>query len=221
MGCTYCVIPKAIGPLRNSKSVEAIIEEMHQGIENGYQRIRLIGDSAGSYGLDIRTNLGVLLNRISQIKGSFTLELTDINPVFLPVIFEPVKDLCAQKRLSSLYIPIQSGNARILSLMRRRSDVTKTKQMLYEIKQTGSRGFKLGTSVIVGFPSETMEELRDTINICNEVAFDWIWCHGFSVRPGTLASTFSGQLSADDINERVNLFKNSIQRKGRVVLDSQ
>ena len=220
MGCTYCAIRKAIGPLRNSKLVEAIIEEVHQGIESGYQRIRLIGDSAGSYGLDIGTNLGVLLNQISQIKDAYALQLTDINPVFLPVIFEPVKELCIQKRLSSLYIPLQSGNKRILSLMNRHSDIAKTRQMLNEIKQSGVRGFKLGTSVIVGFPSETIDEFRDTINICNEVNFDWIWCHGFSARPGTPAWGFPGQLSADDVFERVNLFRKNIKRKGTVILDS-
>jgi MiaB/RimO family radical SAM methylthiotransferase len=219
MGCTYCAIQQAIGPLRNSKPIEAVIKELNDGLDKGYTRIRIIGDSAGSYGLDIGTNLGVLLTRISQVHTNFSLELTDISPVFLKVIFEPVKILCNQNRLSSLYIPIQSGNDRILSLMHRRSDMKKNEQMFSDIRATASPGFKLGTSVIVGFPSETPEELRDTINLCNEVNFDWIWCHGFSSRPGTAAATFPGQLSQEEVFERVNLFKNSITKKGSVILD--
>lgn len=221
MGCTYCAIQKAIGPLRNSKPIEVVIEELNQGLDKGYKYIRLIGDSAGSYGLDIGTNLGALLQGISQIKKPFGLELTDINPAFLPVIFEPVKVLCSQNRLSSLYTPIQSGNERILNLMHRRSDMKRNRQMLNDIRTTASRRFKLGTSVIVGFPSETAEELQDTINICNEVNFDWIWCHGFSPRPGTSAAALPGQLSAEEVLERVNLFKESINKKGSVILDFQ
>jgi MiaB/RimO family radical SAM methylthiotransferase len=221
MGCTYCAIQKAIGPLRNSKPIEAVVEELNEGLDKGYKHIRIIGDSAGSYGLDIGTNLGALLKRISQINRHFSLELTDISPVFLKVIFDPVKELCAQKRISSLYIPIQSGNDRVLGLMHRRLDLNKTRQMLNDIRATGSPGFKLGTSVIVGFPSETTEEFRDTIKICNEVNFDWIWCHGFSSRPGTSATALPGQLSQEEILERVSLFKSSINKKGAVILDTQ
>jgi len=221
MGCTYCAIQKAIGPLRNSKPIEAVVKELNEGIDKGYQHIRLIGDSAGSYGLDIGTNLGALLKRISQIQRQFSLELTDVNPVFLQVIFEPVKDLCTQKRLSSLYIPIQSGNDRILGLMHRRYDMNKTKQMLGDIREVAPPGFRLGTSVIVGFPSETTAELGDTIKICNEVNFDWIWCHGFSSRPGTPASTLPGQLSPEEVLERVSLFKAGINKQESVILDLQ
>jgi tRNA A37 methylthiotransferase MiaB len=221
MGCTYCAIQQAIGPLRNSKPIETVVKELDEGLDKGYKRIRLIGDSAGSYGLDIRTNLGALLTRISQIDRDFHLELTDINPAFLPVIFEPVKVLCTQKRLSSLYIPIQSGNDRILTLMHRRSDMKKNQQMFKDIRAVASPGFRLGTSVIVGFPSETQDEFEDTINICNEVNFDWIWCHGFSSRPGTPAATLPDQLSQEGILERVSLFTSSIHRRGAVELDFQ
>jgi MiaB/RimO family radical SAM methylthiotransferase len=221
MGCTYCAIQKAIGPLRNSKPIEAVMAELNAGIDKGYKIIRLIGDSAGSYGLDIGTNLGALLKCISQVKRHFSLELTDINPAFLKGIFSPVKELCTQKRLSSLYIPIQSGNDRVLSLMNRRADINKTRQMLNDIRDTAPPGFKLGTSVIVGFPSETIEELRDTINFCNIVNFDWIWCHGFSSRPGTSASALPGQLSQDEVLERVRLFKASVKKKESVILDFQ
>lgn len=219
MGCTYCAIQMAIGPLRNSKPIDVVVDELNKGLDNGYRRIRLIGDSAGSYGLDIRTNLGALLARISQIDRDFHLELTDINPAFLPVIFEPVKVLCSQKRLSSLYMPIQSGNERILTLMHRRSDMKKNKQMLNEIREAASPGFKLGTSVIVGFPSETADELQETIDLCNDVNFDWIWCHGFSSRPGTPAATLPGQLSEEEIQDRVNLFKARVKNEGSAVTD--
>lgn len=219
MGCTYCAIQKAIGPLRNSKPVETVIKELNEGLDKGYKYFRIMGDCAGSYGLDIGTNLGNLLHRISENKNHFYLELTDINPVFLKVIYQPVMKLCQQKRLSNLYIPIQSGNYRILGLMNRRYDINETKQMLIDLKKAAPQGFKIGTSVIVGFPSETIEELKDTINFCNDLNFDWIYCHGFSARPGTPAANLPGQLTEEEVLARVGLFRDGIKNKDSVVLD--
>lgn len=220
LGCTYCAIQKAIGPLRNSLPVETVLSDLNRGLDLGYRRIRLLGDSAGSYGLDIGTNLGVLLRRIAELERPFELELTDINPVFLPVIYEPVKELCAQRRLASLYIPIQSGSARILRLMHRRCDLERVQRMLSDLR-AASPGVKLGTSVIVGFPSETLDELAATAALCNAVNFDWIWCHGFSPRPGTPAAALPDQFSPDEVQARINRFTASIQRPNAVILDLQ
>ncbi len=219
MGCTYCAIQKAIGPLRNSKPIDTVIAEFREGLANGYKHFRLIGDCAGSYGLDIKTDLGKLLTAISEIEEKFTLELTDINPVFLKIIFEPVKTLCKQKRLSNLYIPIQSGNDRVLGLMHRRYDIEETKRMLLELKEAAPKDFRIGTSVIVGFPSESDEELKDTVDFCNLMAFDWIYCHGFSPRPGTPAADLPDQYTEDEVMQRVESFKAAIADPDSVVLD--
>lgn len=212
MGCTYCVIQKAIGPLR-SKPIESVIEEFNEGLEKGYKRFQLMGDNAGSYGIDIGTNLGCLLDSISMIKEDFSLDLTDINPVYLPQIYESVIALCTQDRASSLYIPIQSANNRVLKLMNRSCDMDKVKEMLMNIQETSTNRFLLGTSVIVGFPSETIEELKETINFCNQVNFDWVYCHSFSSRPGTCAASLSDQHSSEEILSRSLLFKSMLSSK--------
>lgn len=219
MGCTYCAIQKAIGPLRNSKPIDDVIAEFKEGLKKGYNHFRLIGDCAGSYGRDIGTDLGKLLTRVSELEEQFTIELTDINPVFLKIIYEPVKTLCLQKRISNLYIPIQSGNDRVLGLMHRRYDIAETKRMLKELKEAAPKDFRIGTSVIVGFPSETEEELQDTIDFCNDMQFDWIYCHGFSPRPGTPAADLPDQLSEDDVTKRVVKFRSKINDRDSVVLD--
>ncbi|MCI9449187.1 MAG: radical SAM protein [Clostridiales bacterium] len=123
------------------------------------------------------------------------------------MIYEPVKTLCLQKRLSNLYIPIQSGNDRVLGLMNRRYNINETKEMLCELKALAPKDFKIGTSVIVGFPSETCDELQDTIDFCNSMNFDWIYCHGFSARPGTSAAKLPEQLSEEEVIDRVSLFR--------------
>jgi threonylcarbamoyladenosine tRNA methylthiotransferase MtaB len=215
MHCSYCVIKTAIGPLR-SRPVEVILGEFLSGLEAGYTHIQLMGDNAGSYGLDIGTNMGHLLDRILEIDRDFVLDLTDINPVYLPIIFETVKKLCSQAKLGSLYVPIQSANKRLLKLMARDCDMDRVRQMLIEIKQLAPPKFKLGTSLIVGFPSETVDELDETILFCEQAGFDWVWCHSFSARPETQATMLTGQISLEEIHRRTRLVKSRLGKKSLI-----
>ncbi len=215
MHCSYCAIRMAIGPLR-SRPLEAIVEEIKSGISQGYQQIQLMGDNAGSYSLDIGTNMGKLLERIMEVDGDFVLDLTDINPVYLASMNETIKALCMQKKISRLYVPIQSASRRILKLMGRDCDIESVKRMLIEIKRLSPRQFKMGTSLIAGFPSEEVSELNATIKFCEEVGFDWVWCHSFSARPETPAAALPGQLSAEEILRRSLFVKAQLGKKSLV-----
>lgn len=200
MHCSYCAIRTAIGPLR-SRPLETILAEVQSGLAAGYRQFQLVGDNAGSYGLDIGINLGNLLARLVAIEDAFVLDLTDISPVYLPLIGAPLKALCRQQKVSRLYVPIQSASRRILKLMGRDCDMAAVQQLLIEIKALAPT-CKLGTSLVVGFPSETAAELAQTIQYCAAVGFDWVWCHSFSARPETVAATLPGQLPAEVILQR-------------------
>ncbi len=215
MRCTYCVICKAIGPLR-SKPIEIALDEFRAGLDAGFNRFQLMGDNAGSYGTDIDTTLADLLVQILALKGSFTLDLTDINPVYLPGILDPVKELLAQGRLATLYVPIQSRSRRLLKLMNRDCNMAAVEEMLIDIRQSSTKGLKLGTSLIVGFPSETLEDLEETIRFCQAVDFDWVWCHSFSTRPETLAAALPDQVPAGEILRRAQLVRAQLKGKSLV-----
>jgi tRNA A37 methylthiotransferase MiaB len=175
-----------------------------------------MGDNAGSYGLDIGTNLGKLLERILEVAGDFSLDLTDINPVYLASIDEPLKQLTRQKRISRLYVPIQSANRRILKLMGRDCDMDAVKRMLLETRRLGGAELKMGTSLIAGFPSETMSELEETLEFCAQVGFDWVWCHSYSARPETAAAALPGQHSSEEILRRSQLVKSRLGKQSMV-----
>jgi ribosomal protein S12 methylthiotransferase len=215
MHCTYCAIRMAIGPLR-SRPLEPILAEIHTGLRKGYRHIQLMGDNAGSYGLDIGTNLGRLLEHILEIPGDFTLDLTDINPVYLASILEPVKRLAQKKKISRLYVPLQSASRRILRLMGRDCDIEAVKAMLLEIRHLAGPELKMGTSLIAGFPSEEMNELEETIKFCEQVGFDWVWCHSYSARPETAAASLPSQLPSAEILRRSQLVKSKLSKQAVV-----
>ena len=83
MHCSYCAIRTAIGPL-HSQPLDEVLDQFRDGLAQGFHHFQLVGDNAGSYGLDICTNMGRLLESILAIEGKFDLDLTDINPVYVP-----------------------------------------------------------------------------------------------------------------------------------------
>lgn len=201
MHCSYCVIRLAIGPLR-SRPIEEVMDDFMTGLRQGYTRFQLTGDNAGSYGVDLGTHIGKLLERLLEVKQDFVLDLTDINPIYLPLLVDPLLQLCREKKVSSLYVPIQSASRRILKHMRRDCDIQAAGQMLAAIKAAAPSGFRLGTSIIVGYPSETVDELEETIQFCRRAQFDWVWCHSFSARPETPAASQDGAVTPDEILRR-------------------
>ena len=87
--------------------------------------------------------------------------------------------------------------------------MTAVKNMLLELRAIDPR-LELVTSIIAGFPSETVEELNDTIEFCQAIQFNQVFCHGYSARPGVESTHFSGQLSDLEIQERCNLVKSRL-----------
>jgi len=222
MGCSYCSIKTAIGALR-SKPLESILQDFRTGLELGYQEFQLVGDNAGSYGLDIGTSLHELLDELSRFEEEFRLDLTDIHPVYLNPISEAVIELGSKGRLARLYVPIQSGSSRILKLMKRGCDMDRVKDTLKTIKGAVPPGnhFWMGTSIIVGFPSETAEELQQTIDFCREVDFDWVWCHSFSARPETPAAGLNSQIEPDEILRRARSVKEELSSAQTLVTTAE
>jgi tRNA A37 methylthiotransferase MiaB len=180
-------------------------------MNNGFKHFYLCGDNTGIYGLDLGTNLSCLLDKISKIHEDFDLNLENIPPVNFIQNFNSIRNLAIQNKVYGLYVPIQSANKRVLSLMNRNCDINKVKQMLLEIKKIKS--IKIGTSLLIGFPSETIDELNDTIKFCSEVEFDWIVCHTFSARPNTLAASLTEQIPPDEIRRRVFYVKSQLISK--------
>jgi tRNA A37 methylthiotransferase MiaB len=207
--CSYCVIRKATGSLR-SKPIEAIIGEFKEGLKNEFKHFQLCGDNVGSYGLDLGINLSHLLDRILEFQEKFDLNLENISPVNFLQNFDSIKKLVIQNRLYGLYIPIQSANKRLLTLMNRNCDIETVKKRVVEIKKLGS--VKIGTTLLIGFPSETISELNETIMFCDEVGFDWIVCHRFSARPGTSAALME-QIPSEEILGHARYVKSHLINK--------
>ncbi|HEY6873387.1 MAG TPA: radical SAM protein [Geobacteraceae bacterium] len=203
--CTYCAIWKTLGK-SVSKPIDDVMRELHKGLKEGHRKFYLIGECAGQYGRDFDKDLGDLLHEFTQVKNNFTLVLEDVSPKYALKSFEPLKLLFEQKKMELFHSPIQSGNDRILKLMNRRTDMQAFKSMCRELKEIAPESI-LSSAVIVGFPSETREELQDSIDYCRDARFDSVACHMFSARPGAKAATMPDQIPHEELVARYKIFQ--------------
>ncbi len=213
--CSFCSIWKTGN--NRSRPIEEIMAKFHQALEEGHRRIYLIGENAGAYGLDLkpRLNLGQLLHKFTEVDKDFQLVLEDVNPMYVRKNFEPLLELCKQGKIELFHSPIQSGSPRVLRLMRRMFKMDHFLSMIQQLRAT-SNELILSSAVIVGFPSETREELEMTIRFCQDAGYDTVACHMFSQRPGNPSNSMSGQISKEEKIWRYNHFKSSFCGHTRV-----
>jgi MiaB/RimO family radical SAM methylthiotransferase len=213
--CSYCSIWKT-GDNR-SRPMEEILAKFREALAKGIRRIYLIGENAGSYGLDLtpKRSLGELLGEFLQFDEDFKLVLEDINPMYVKKNFAPLLELCRQGKVESFHSPIQSANQRILRLMRRMTKMDEFLSLIQQLRATSSE-LILSSAAIVGFPSETREEFEETIRFCEQAGYDTVACHMFSQRPGNPSNDMPDQISQEEKVWRYRHFNASFKGKTRI-----
>jgi threonylcarbamoyladenosine tRNA methylthiotransferase CDKAL1 len=185
--CSYCIVKLAKGKLF-SYPEEKIIESIKNDVNNGCKEIWITSQDNSAYGNEKgEYNLPNLLKEILQIKGNFFVRLGMMNPnnvlKILPELIEIYKN---KKMFKFIHIPIQSGNDKILKLMKRnylKKDIFK---IINEFKKNIPL-ISISTDIIVGFPSETEKDFNETLNLIKEIKPEILNISKFWPRPNTSA----------------------------------
>lgn len=199
--CSYCTIRNATGNLK-SRSINEIITMIEVGLSKGYHTFRFQCENLGTYGDDIGLTLGDLLNEMSKIKRPFSIDLPDLHPKGFIHCFREILQFIDKKNVYLVHIPLQSGNQRILDLMNRETDL---KEFLKYFKEFKKRypSLKVGTDIIAGFPTETHEEYMDSHRFLEQNAFNWIYLHGYNIKPNALANDIYPKIDGEVIANRI------------------
>lgn len=199
--CSYCKVCLVRGRGR-SRDGKDILEETRRLADNGYREIVLTGICLGSYGRDKGSpgSLARLVKEISRIDGLervrlSSIEISDISPALLG-LFSEVRKLCPH-----LHVPLQSGDDRVLAMMRRRYDAKTFLDRIDQIKKNVP-GISITTDVIVGFPGEDEEAFSNTMRTIKEIQPLKTHLFPFSPRKGTAAAEMSGHLGREIIKGR-------------------
>lgn len=198
--CSYCIIPYTRGRVR-SKDKTSVIKEVTKLVNNGYKEIVLTGIHTGRYGIDINTTLEKLLKELVKIPNIYRIRLSsiEINEI-TPGIIKLLKENKVMAK--HLHIPLQSGSNKILKLMNRRYNKEEFKNMITKIKEIPN--ISLTTDLIVGFPNETEEDFKETLDTLNEIKFTKIHTFPYSRRNGTPAAAMENQVPPEVKKDRVH-----------------
>lgn len=198
--CSYCIIPYTRGKVR-SKNIEDVLEEINALVGDNHKEVVLTGIHTGHYGSDKNYNFAYLLTQIEKIEG---LERVRISSIEINEITDEVLEVIknSTKIVDHIHIPMQSGCDKTLKDMNRKYDVVYFKDRIEKIRSVRPN-ISITTDVIVGFPGETREDFKTTLDTIEQIKFTKVHVFPFSLRGGTKAETLPNHLSEEIKKERV------------------
>ncbi len=196
--CTYCVVTIARGAER-SRSIKDIVDEINRLNAQGVQEIAVTGVHVGGYGSDTGSNLYELLSEILDRTEIPRIRLASVEPWDLPHnFFRLFQD---SRLMPHMHLPIQSGSDTVLRRMARRCKTEEFSRIVDKARESVPR-FNITTDVIVGFPGETEEEWRQTVDYIEGTGFGHMHIFSYSRREGTRAASLPGQVEKSIKKER-------------------
>lgn len=197
--CSYCIVPYTRGRERSRPS-ENIYREVAGLASNGFKEVTLLGQNVNSYRSDV--DFSGLLKKINSIEGIDRIRFVTSHPRDLSDdLIISMKEL--DRVCEHIHLPLQSGSSRILELMNRGYTYEEYCRKVEKLKDAIPH-ISITTDIIAGFPGETDNDHRATINAVNDIEFDGIFAFKFSPRPGTMAANMKGQLSDETKSERLS-----------------
>jgi tRNA-2-methylthio-N6-dimethylallyladenosine synthase len=199
--CSYCIVPSTRGR-EVSRPPGELVAEAQAMAADGVREVTLLGQNVNSYGRDLpaaapspgasagsrreRASFAQLLRLIDGVEGIERIRYTSPHPKDMR---EDV--VRAHAELASvcehIHLPLQSGSSRILKAMRRTYDRRRYMERVAMIREHVP-DVSLSTDIIVGFPGETEEDFRETLEVAEQVGYDSAFTFIFSPRRGTEAA---------------------------------
>ena len=199
--CTYCVVPYTRGRER-SREKEDILKEIKSLIDSGYKEVTLLGQNVNAYGKDLYDDytLANLLEDVA-LMGIPRIRFTTSHPWdFTDEMIEVIGKY--DNIMPSIHLPVQSGSNRVLKLMGRRYTKESYLELFNKIKSV-VKGVTISTDIIVGFPKETEEDFKETLDLVNTCKYDNAFSFIFSPREGTPASKIKDKVPLKEKEERL------------------
>ena len=231
--CGYCAIPLIRGK-HESVPMEQVLEEARKLAARGVKEIMVIAQDTTYYGIDLygRRRLADLLTELCRIEGIEWIRLHYAYPAAFP---EDVIEVMARepKICKYLDIPFQHISDNMLSAMKRRHSKAEAMELIARLRER-IPDIALRTTLLVGYPGETAEDIAELEQFVRDVRFERLGVFPYSEEEGT----YSAENLKDDVPEeekqrradRIMLIQeqialeNNLSRVGRtmrVVVDSR
>src|SRR5436309_3125988 len=211
--CSYCIVP-AVRGREVSRRPGDLLAEVTRLAQEGVVELTLLGQNVNSWGRDLRpeidTDFGELLRACDAVEGIERIRFTSPHPKdFRRPVIEAMAECAAV--CEHAHLPLQSGSTRVLKAMRRTYSRERYLKLVGELR-AGIPDLALTTDIIVGFPGETEDDFRETLEVVEEAGFDGAFTFVYSPRRGTEAAAMPDQVADEVKRERIERLVEVVQR---------
>jgi tRNA-2-methylthio-N6-dimethylallyladenosine synthase len=207
--CSYCIVP-AVRGRETSRRPGEILAEVHGLAEEGVREVTLLGQNVNSYGRDVGSSFAELLRAVDAVDGIDRIRFTSPHPKdFRRDVIAAMAECAAV--CEHAHLPLQSGSSRVLKAMRRTYSRERYLRLVDDLR-AGIPDLALTTDIIVGFPGETEDDFRETLEVVEAVGFDGAFTFVYSPRAGTEAAAMPDQVPDEVKRDRIERLVEVVQR---------
>jgi tRNA-2-methylthio-N6-dimethylallyladenosine synthase len=207
--CSYCIVPAVRGRETSRRPGEILAEVQHLA-EEGVREVTLLGQNVNSFGRDVGSSFAELLRAVDAVPRIERIRFTSPHPKdFRRDVIAAMAECDAV--CEHAHLPLQSGSSRVLKAMRRTYSRERYLRLVEELR-AGIPDLALTTDIIVGFPGETEEDFRETIEVVEKVGFDGAFTFVYSPRAGTEAAAMPDQVPDETKRDRIERLVEVVQR---------
>jgi tRNA-2-methylthio-N6-dimethylallyladenosine synthase len=199
--CTFCIVPALRGTEKDRRPGE-ILAEIEALVAEGVTEVTLLGQNVNTYGVEFgdRLAFGKLLRACGEIEGLERVRFTSPHPAaFTDDVIEAMAE--TPNVMPQLHMPLQSGSDRVLKAMRRSYRQERYLGIIDRVR-AAMPDAAISTDIIVGFPGETEEDFRATLDVVAKARFANAFTFQYSKRPGTPAAELPDQVPAEVVKDR-------------------
>lgn len=198
--CTYCIVPYTRGKER-SRNINNILAECKQLVDEGFKEITLLGQNVDSYGKDL--NDGVTFAKLLEEVAKLGIPRLRFLTSYPSDFKDDVIDVMAKydNIMKFIHLPIQSGSDDVLKRMGRRYTSQEYLDLVDRIR-TKIPNIALSTDIIIGFPNETYDDVKKTIDVALKSDYTSAFTFIYSPRKGTPAARLVDNVTYEEKNKR-------------------
>lgn len=213
--CSYCIVPYVRGRER-SRNPEDILNEVREIAKQGYKEVTLLGQNVNSYlrsgNNDFDSNVksfADLLREVNKIEGIERIRFVSPHPKdFTDDVIEAIRD--CDKVCKIVHLPLQSGSSQVLKVMNRKYTKEQYLELAMKMKEM-IPGIVFSTDIIVGFPGETEEDFKDTLDVVEKIHFEQVYMFIYSRRVGTPGDKMENQVPDEVKHQRFDRLKELVE----------
>ena len=213
--CSFCVVPYTRGE-EISRPLPGVLEEVRRLAAAGVREVTLLGQNVNGYRVShegYAVDFAALLDCVSRIDGIERVRFTTSHPVeFGDRLIEAYAD--NRKLPDYLHLPVQSGSDPVLARMKRGYTALEYKSIIRRLRRVRP-DILISSDFIVGFPGETDKDFEKTMQLVEEVNFDFSYSFLYSRRPGTPAATLRDDTPLAEKKARLSRLQAVLEAHGR------